>query len=62
MLTRTDSKGMSRPVDASASAGDPVSKRRRKERVQTHVKGEGRVRYFADDDKHDLKVKALKIQ
>ena len=56
VLTRTDSKGMSRPVDAGATNDSVGSgKRRKREKVQTHAKGE-RQRYFADDDKYDLKV------
>ena len=53
VLTRTDAKGMTRPVDA-ASEEDRVRGRRKKEKVQTHSKGE-RQRYFADDDRYDLK-------
>jgi len=55
VLTRTDSKGMTRPVDANATNEGASGKRRKREKVQTHVKGE-RQRYFADDDKYDLKT------
>ena len=50
VLTRTDAKGFSRPIQA-----DVVNEgKRRKGKVQTHADGE-RVRYFADDDRYDLK-------
>jgi hypothetical protein len=53
ILTRTDSKGMTRPVETDVST-DRSSGRRKKGKVETHADGE-RVRYFADDDHYDLK-------
>ena len=55
VLTRTDSRGMTRPVEADVDRDTGSHrKRKKKEKVQTHVKGE-RQRYFADDDRYDLK-------
>ena len=56
VLTRTDAKGMTRPVEAveGSSHRDGGRRRRKKEKVETHSKGE-RQRYFADDDRYDLK-------
>ena len=54
ILTRTDSKGMTRPVEANVNHDKISAKRKKKGKVQTHVKGE-RQRYFADDDRYDLK-------
>ena len=51
ILTRTDSKGMSRPIQADVAN---EGKSRKKGKVQTHAEGQ-RVRYFADDDRYDLK-------
>ena len=78
VLTRTDAKGMTRPVHATEVSADlwcliqicnsihiisiqeAVSsggggRRRKKEKVTTHDKDGKRARYFADDDRHDLK-------
>ena len=50
VLTRTDAKGFSRPIQA-----DVINEgKSRKGKVQTHADGQ-RVRYFADDDRYDLK-------
>jgi len=54
VLTRTDSKGMTRPVTAADDDG-PAPKRRNKDKIQTHDKEGKRSRYFADDDRHDLR-------
>ena len=54
ILTRTDSKGMTRPVEANVDRDRGGGKRKKKGKVETHVKGE-RQRYFADDDRFDLK-------
>ena len=54
VLTRTDSKGMTRPVEANVDRDRGGGKRKKKGKVETHVKGE-RQRYFADDDRFDLK-------
>lgn len=55
ILTATDSKGMTRPVDATARDDTRDGKRRKKGKVDTHAEGGQRVRYFADDDRYDLK-------
>lgn len=58
VLTRTDAKGMTRPLNASEipeSSGGSGNKRRKKEKVATHDNDGKRARYFADDDKYDLK-------
>ncbi|KAL0270918.1 UNVERIFIED_CONTAM: hypothetical protein PYX00_008189 [Menopon gallinae] len=53
VLTKTNSKGFSRPCDSSEfSAAEGGRKRRRGE---TH-KGNERVRYFLDDDKYNIKT------
>lgn len=55
LLTRTDSKGFSRPVKLdSESSEQPGSSRNKKQKMETHSGGD-RVRYFADDDKYSLK-------
>lgn len=56
LLTRTNSKGMSRPVIQNDSElwGGRAGRKVKKHKVETHVDGE-RVRYFADDDKYDIK-------
>ena len=54
ILTRTDSRGMTRPVEANVDRDKGGGKRKKKGKVETHVKGE-RQRYFADDDRFDLK-------
>ena len=60
VLTRTDAKGMTRPVHATeeeaATASGGGGRRRKKEKVATHDKDGKRARYFADDDRHDLKA------
>lgn len=50
VLTVTDSKGMTRPLNYS----EATSKAKVKGSVATHSDGK-RVRYFADDDRYDLK-------
>ncbi len=55
ILTRTDSKGMTRPVETDVVREQAAGGRRKKGKVQTHAEGE-RVRYFADDDRYDLKA------
>lgn len=58
LLTSMNSKGMSRPVTTGYSENDlwggKSSRKRKQNKVETHSGGE-RVRYFADDDKHDIK-------
>ena len=57
VLTRTDAKGMTRPVHATeeSATSSGGGRRRKKEKVATHDKDGKRARYFADDDRHDLK-------
>ncbi|KAL4230580.1 hypothetical protein ACF0H5_010958 [Mactra antiquata] len=57
-LTRTDRSGLARPVPESKHPAESGGKRRRKkQKVETHVGKEGeRERYFDDDDKFDLKT------
>ena len=51
ILTRTDARGVTRPIEPNV----PTSSRPKKSgKVQTHAEGQ-RVRYFADDDRYDLK-------
>jgi hypothetical protein len=42
-------------VDASAVSDTSGKRRKKKKLVETHDKDRQRQRYFADDDKHDLK-------
>ncbi|XP_011298323.1 CWF19-like protein 2 [Fopius arisanus] len=53
ILTITNSKGMSRPLEPRSRYEEPQSGRRKSKKMETHDKGE-RVRYFADDDKYSL--------
>lgn len=53
VLTRTDSRGISRPVMGADEAESGRGKKRTK--VKTHGKDGQRVRYFPDDDQHSLK-------
>ena len=52
ILTRTDSKGMTRPIQTDVSQS---TSRGKKGKVQTLDKDGQRLRYFADDDQYDLK-------
>lgn len=58
LLTRTNSKGVSRPLNQTNESdlwGGRAGKKVKKSKpVETHMSGE-RVRYFADDDKYDIK-------
>lgn len=54
LLTRTDSKGFSKPVTAQSDYMEPSRSKKKKQKVETHKGGE-RIRYFADDDKYSLK-------
>lgn len=58
MLSTTNSKGQSRPVasfrDDSDLWGGRAGRKAKKQKVETHMDGE-RVRYFADDDRYDIK-------
>jgi len=54
VLTHTDKFGNVRPVGPAEHAKE-TGKRQRKKRVATHDKDGLRERYFANDDKFDLK-------
>lgn len=58
VLTSSNSKGLSRPVTKLHSENDlwggASGRKTKKQKVETHSAGE-RVRYFADDDKYDIK-------
>lgn len=58
VLSTTNSKGMTRPVtkfkDDSDLWGGRAGRKAKKQKVETHAHGE-RVRYFADDDRYDIK-------
>lgn len=60
LLTSTNSKGVSRPVtkqsfnDSDLWGGKAGRKAKKQKPVETHAAGE-RVRYFADDDRYDIK-------
>jgi len=54
MLSRTDSKGFSRPLQTKGAAAEPYGGRRRKQKVDTHAADGQRARYFPDDDKYSL--------
>lgn len=56
LLTLTNSKGVTRPLQNPESElwGGRAGRKSKKQNVETHVDGE-RVRYFADDDKYDIK-------
>lgn len=59
VLSTTNSKGMSRPVaksqnDSDLWGGRAGRKAKKQKPAETHVGGE-RVRYFADDDRYDIK-------
>ncbi|XP_056634683.1 CWF19-like protein 2 homolog [Diorhabda sublineata] len=53
ILTQTDHRGMSKPLQLRAEYGES-SKSKKKKRTETH-KDNQRIRYFADDDKYSLK-------
>ncbi|XP_015110243.1 CWF19-like protein 2 [Diachasma alloeum] len=53
ILTVTNSKGMSKPLEPRSRYEEPQGGRRKSKKVETHDKGQ-RVRYFADDDKYSL--------
>ncbi|XP_048512561.1 CWF19-like protein 2 homolog isoform X2 [Athalia rosae] len=54
ILTKTDVKGMTRPVEPRSEYKEPKGGRRKNKKVDTHEDGH-RVRYFADDDKFCIK-------
>lgn len=57
MLTKTNSKGVSKPLSRQGNDSDlwgGRAGRKKSKKVDTHTGGE-RVRYFADDDKYDIK-------
>ncbi|XP_063981765.1 CWF19-like protein 2 [Diachasmimorpha longicaudata] len=53
ILTVTNSRGMSKPLEPRSRYEEPQGGRRKSKKVETHDKGQ-RVRYFADDDKYNL--------
>lgn len=53
ILSRTDSKGISRPLQPRCQSQESSNKSKKKKNVETHISGE-RVRYFGDDDKYSL--------
>jgi len=62
LLTKVDQSGNVRPlVQSGSGSGDPRelyggrrAQKRGSKKVDTHVDGQ-RVRYFADDDRYDIK-------
>lgn len=57
VLSTTNSKGQTRPVASFRDDSDlwgRAGRKTKKQKVETHMDGE-RVRYFADDDKYDIK-------
>ena len=54
LLTRTDAKGNTRPVELP-EASTETNRRKRNRRVATHGADGKRDRYFADDDGHSLR-------
>ncbi|KAK2587296.1 hypothetical protein KPH14_003018 [Odynerus spinipes] len=53
ILSRTDSKGVTRPLQPRCQSQESSNKSKKKKNVDTHISGE-RVRYFGDDDKYSL--------
>lgn len=53
ILSRTDSKGVVRPLQPRCLSQESSNKSKKKKNVDTHMSGE-RVRYFGDDDKYSL--------
>lgn len=57
MLTKTNSQGVSKPLSRQTKESDlwgGKAGRKKNKKAETHVGGE-RVRYFADDDRYDIK-------
>lgn len=57
MLTKTNSQGVSKPLSRQTKESDlwgGRAGRKKNKKAETHVGGE-RVRYFADDDRYDIK-------
>ncbi|XP_015747984.1 PREDICTED: CWF19-like protein 2 [Acropora digitifera] len=63
VLTRTDAAGNVRPLELTTES-EHVKGRKKRQKVETHNKEGKRERYFADDDKYDLKemVRREKMQ
>lgn len=66
VLSTTNSKGLSRPVtksqdDSDLWGGRAGRKVKKQKAVETHADGE-RVRYFADDDRYDIKQMVSKMK
>ena len=57
VLTKTTSKGIVRPLgeEGLAPSGEGGGKRKKKRKMATHDKDGQRERYFADDDRMELK-------
>ncbi|XP_048735526.2 CWF19-like protein 2 [Ostrea edulis] len=55
VLARTGASGISRPVAEREHEPQKGKRRRKKEKVLTHGKSGERERYFADDDRFDIK-------
>lgn len=55
LLTRTDASGNVRPLVQSTTKGGQQPEKRSKKKMDTHDKDGQRVRYFADDDRYDIK-------
>lgn len=55
LLTRTDASGNVRPLVQSTTKGGQQPEKRSKKKMDTHDKEGQRVRYFADDDRYDIK-------
>jgi hypothetical protein len=58
LLTKSDTKsGYSKPLERNTTSDDKYGggSKKKNKRVETHAGGE-RVRYFADDDKYDIKT------
>uniref|UniRef100_A0A8W8I2B8 CWF19-like protein 2 n=2 Tax=Magallana gigas TaxID=29159 RepID=A0A8W8I2B8_MAGGI len=55
VLARTGASGIARPVADREHEAQRGKRRRKKEKVTTHGKSGERERYFADDDRFDLK-------
>ncbi|KAJ8936955.1 hypothetical protein NQ318_015573 [Aromia moschata] len=54
LLTHTDSKGRTQPIQSGVDYGESSGCHKRKKNLETHRDGQ-RIRYFANDDKYSLK-------
>ncbi|XP_046835525.1 CWF19-like protein 2 [Vespa crabro] len=53
ILSRTDSKGVTRPIQPRCQSKESSTKSKKNKNLETHVSGE-RIRYYGDDDKYSL--------